>query len=252
MIVIARLMLRPRCQNEVCRPVQGAGRGGRTGGTPLPPSERNTRDQTGPRALQLHGQPLRFLHARWHSVANMPIRPEHRFFCRIDWAQLSAVIRFGRAKGCCEGGRAAPRADGLSSRRQALAGRGCRSVARWMGAPDPDRGRGRHPRPRPADPRGPGRRPSGPRHLEQRECQPRGLLTAVPHDPRPPGASEAALADVIPAEGPRGSVRRALRLTRAVNAAYRFKSVAHMKQMLPITPTAHEATADLGAYTDLR
>uniref|UniRef100_UPI0005B269B5 hypothetical protein n=1 Tax=Methylobacterium sp. B34 TaxID=95563 RepID=UPI0005B269B5 len=33
----------------------------------------------------------------------MPIRPEHRFFYPIDWAQLSTVIRFGRAKGCCEG-----------------------------------------------------------------------------------------------------------------------------------------------------
>ncbi|MCJ2054146.1 hypothetical protein MKL01_31370 [Methylobacterium sp. J-070] len=33
----------------------------------------------------------------------MPIRPEHRFFYPIDWPQLSALIRFGRAKGCCEG-----------------------------------------------------------------------------------------------------------------------------------------------------
>ncbi|MGU3387175.1 hypothetical protein ACLBYG_21885 [Methylobacterium sp. D53M] len=33
----------------------------------------------------------------------MPIRPEHRFFYPIDWPQLSAVIRFGRAKGRCEG-----------------------------------------------------------------------------------------------------------------------------------------------------
>src|SRR3954471_24826235 len=33
----------------------------------------------------------------------MPIRPEHRFFYPIDWPQLSAVIRFGRARGCCEG-----------------------------------------------------------------------------------------------------------------------------------------------------
>ena len=33
----------------------------------------------------------------------MPIRPEHRFFYPIDWSQLSAVIRFGRAKGCREG-----------------------------------------------------------------------------------------------------------------------------------------------------
>ncbi len=33
----------------------------------------------------------------------MPIRREHRFFYPIDWPQLSAVIRFTRAKGRCEG-----------------------------------------------------------------------------------------------------------------------------------------------------
>ncbi|WP_267425244.1 hypothetical protein [Methylobacterium sp. GC_Met_2] len=33
----------------------------------------------------------------------MAIRPEHRFVYPIDWAQLSAVIQFGRAKGCCAG-----------------------------------------------------------------------------------------------------------------------------------------------------
>src|SRR4051812_1676471 len=33
----------------------------------------------------------------------MPIRREHRFFYLIDWPQLSAVIRFRRAGGCCEG-----------------------------------------------------------------------------------------------------------------------------------------------------
>lgn len=33
----------------------------------------------------------------------MPIRPEHRYFYPIDWPQLSAVIRFGRARGRCEG-----------------------------------------------------------------------------------------------------------------------------------------------------
>ncbi len=33
----------------------------------------------------------------------MPIRPENRFFYPIDWVQLSQVIRFERAKGCCEG-----------------------------------------------------------------------------------------------------------------------------------------------------
>lgn len=32
----------------------------------------------------------------------MPIRPEHRGFYPIDWPQLSAVIRFRRAKGRCE------------------------------------------------------------------------------------------------------------------------------------------------------
>ena len=33
----------------------------------------------------------------------MPIRPEHRHFYPIDWPQLSAVIRFDRAAGRCEG-----------------------------------------------------------------------------------------------------------------------------------------------------
>ena len=32
----------------------------------------------------------------------MPIRREHLFFYPIDWPQLSAVIRFQRAKGRCE------------------------------------------------------------------------------------------------------------------------------------------------------
>ncbi|MBA9071770.1 hypothetical protein FHR71_005556 [Methylobacterium sp. RAS18] len=32
----------------------------------------------------------------------MPIQREHRFFYPIDWPQLLAVIRFGRAKGRCE------------------------------------------------------------------------------------------------------------------------------------------------------
>ena len=33
----------------------------------------------------------------------MPIQPQHRWFYPIDWPQLSAVIRFTRAKGRCEG-----------------------------------------------------------------------------------------------------------------------------------------------------
>ena len=33
----------------------------------------------------------------------MPIRPEHRWLYPIDWPELSRAIRFGRAKGQCEG-----------------------------------------------------------------------------------------------------------------------------------------------------
>ena len=33
----------------------------------------------------------------------MPIRRKHRFFYPIDWRELSVAIRFGRAKGVCEG-----------------------------------------------------------------------------------------------------------------------------------------------------
>ena len=36
------------------------------------------------------------------SVPFMPIRPSQRWFYPIDWTELSAAIRFGRAKGCCE------------------------------------------------------------------------------------------------------------------------------------------------------
>ncbi len=32
----------------------------------------------------------------------MPIRRELRYFYAIDWPQLSHVIRFHRARGCCE------------------------------------------------------------------------------------------------------------------------------------------------------
>ena len=32
----------------------------------------------------------------------MPIRPQHRWLYPIDWPQISASIRFGRAKGRCE------------------------------------------------------------------------------------------------------------------------------------------------------
>lgn len=32
----------------------------------------------------------------------MPIRPEHRWLYPIDWRELSALVRFGRAAGRCE------------------------------------------------------------------------------------------------------------------------------------------------------
>ncbi|GAA0463364.1 hypothetical protein [Sphingomonas molluscorum] len=32
----------------------------------------------------------------------MPIQAEHRWLYPIDWPELSKLIRFGRAKGCCE------------------------------------------------------------------------------------------------------------------------------------------------------
>ena len=32
----------------------------------------------------------------------MPIRPQYKWFYPIDWPQLSAVIRFERAKGRCQ------------------------------------------------------------------------------------------------------------------------------------------------------
>ena len=80
------------------------------------------------------------------------------------------------------------------------------------GQADPDRAGGRYPRPCPSDPRDSGCCASGSRRREQRRRQPRGVLPAMPHDPRPAGASEAALAHAVPAQGARRSVRRALRL----------------------------------------
>lgn len=41
------------------------------------------------RCLPIHGRP-------------MPIAREHRWLYPIDWRELSALIRFDRARGCCE------------------------------------------------------------------------------------------------------------------------------------------------------
>src|SRR5690554_2735160 len=32
----------------------------------------------------------------------MPIRPQHRWLYPIDWPQLTNLVRFERAQGCCE------------------------------------------------------------------------------------------------------------------------------------------------------
>ena len=47
--------------------------------------------------------PLRSRSEPERPTRTMPIRRQHRFFYPIDWLQLSAVIRFGRARGRCEG-----------------------------------------------------------------------------------------------------------------------------------------------------
>ena len=49
------------------------------------------------------GRPAPMLSAPSCSDPVMPIRREHRFFYPIDWRELSIAIRFGRAKGACEG-----------------------------------------------------------------------------------------------------------------------------------------------------
>ena len=52
----------------------------------------------------------------------MPIRREHRFYYPIDWPQLSAVIRFRRAGGACEGCGRPHGADDLPFGRWTLVG----------------------------------------------------------------------------------------------------------------------------------
>lgn len=179
---------------------------------------------------------LRFSNAGWHSAATMPIRPEHRFFYPIDWPQLSVLIRFGRARGCCEGcGRPHGRI-GLSPRRWPLVGRRCRPVARRLGASDPDLCGSRHPRTGPPDAGRPSRRPSGSRHFEQRGRQPRGLLSAMPHDPRPARASAQTVAHAVPAESARRPVRRTLRLKARGSAAFTASPVLPCFAIVDVRP----------------
>src|SRR4051812_32150681 len=56
------------------------------------------------------------------------------------------------------------------------------------------------------DPSCPSGSSPGSRHLEQRRRQPRGLLPAVPHHPRPAGASATSTAHAVPAQGARRPV----------------------------------------------
>ncbi len=72
-----------------------------------------TQGRTGPYAIRSSLLPLRFRSDRWQSVATMPIRPEHRFFYPIDWAQLSAVIRSAGRKAAARA--AVVRTDGWST-----------------------------------------------------------------------------------------------------------------------------------------
>jgi hypothetical protein len=44
-----------------------------------------------------------FVHSCFPALERpMPIRPQYKWFYPIDWPQLSAMIRFERAKGRCE------------------------------------------------------------------------------------------------------------------------------------------------------
>ena len=140
-----------------------------------------------------------------------------------DPARASLLLphRLATALGCdlvrpgerlMRGLRPATRTGGLSRRRRPLVGRRCRPVARWVGQADPHSVGCRHPWAGTPNPCGPGRRPPKPRHLEQRRRQSRGLLPAMPHDPRSAGASEATLAHYVPAQSARRLVWRSLRL----------------------------------------
>lgn len=142
----------------------------------------------------------------------MPIRREHRFFYPIDWRELSAVIRFGRAKGQCEG-------CGRPHGRTVF----CLGDGRWWGE---DAGSWRD---------GAGRIvclvvgaddvlaavrttrvvlaiAHRNRHGRQPASRPRGVVPALPHAARPAGARPQALAHGVPTEGSRRPISWALQL----------------------------------------
>src|SRR5829696_5056272 len=116
----------------------------------------------------------------------MPIHARYRWFYPIDWPQLSAVIRFRRAQGKCEGcGRPHGRVvcdlgDGplVGSREEAVARRTRQTTAAATRAVAVE---GDYP----IDPRGSGLLASRSRPNQQPALEPEGVLPALPHAARP-------------------------------------------------------------------
>ncbi len=139
----------------------------------------------------------------------MPIRRHHRWLYPIDWRELSASIRFRRAKGRCEGcGRPHGRVvlhlgDGRWWDEEAHRWRdGAGRKVRRLPPPHSLIERTRTTRVvlatahRDHDPH------------EQRWREPRGPLPALPHPPRQGGAPPPPPADLPGASGARGPVHR--------------------------------------------
>ena len=121
----------------------------------------------------------------------MPIRKELRYFYPIDWPQLSAWVRFARAKGCCEvcgrphGKIVHHLGDGrwFDEQHETWRDGGGRKVE-W-----PAYGEYRNLKQTRVVLR---HRPSRPRPGQLEARQPARPLSALPHDPRPPGTPPAA------------------------------------------------------------
>ena len=136
-------------------------------------------------------------------TALMPIHPRYRWFYPIDWPQLSAVIRFRRAQGKCEGcrrphgrmvchlgdGRWWDRDGKLARRTRQTARAATPAVAVEGDCAD--------------DARGPGLLASRSRPNQQPALEPEGVLPALPHAARPAGASAPALVHAVPAQSAR-------------------------------------------------
>ena len=116
--------------------------------------------------------------------------------------------------GTLRGLRATARADGSPPRRRAMVGCGRGLLARQARAAGarPARCCGR-PQDRAPDPGGSGRGPSRPRHRQQRRCQSRRLLPALPYHTRSARTPPTPLDDPVSPQGARRPVPRTLRLS---------------------------------------